>query len=46
MWLPSIIRNTHDEYKELQDLERLNSKIDQEIRNRDPFYVNFRFLIG
>ena len=44
LWLPSIIRNMNDEYKELQDLELLNKKIDQEIKIRDPFYVNILLL--
>lgn len=32
MWLPSIVRNSVDEYKALEDLDKVNQKIDEEIK--------------
>lgn len=32
MWLPSIVRNSPEEFKALNDLEKINQKIDEEIK--------------
>lgn len=36
MWLPSIVRNSPEEFKALNDLEKINQKIDEEIKVIPP----------
>ena len=35
MWMPTIVKNTIEDFKVLTDLEKLNEKIDKELKNRD-----------